>query len=68
MSMPKFKAHAGSFVAGLGALASIWPSTPPVRYPHRSDVEALRGDAAKIGVDMRVVIEREHARIQASKK
>lgn len=68
MSMPKLKTHAGSLVAGLGALASIWPSTPPVRYPHRSDVEALRGDAVKIGSDMRVVIERENARVKASKK
>ncbi|TNC05221.1 hypothetical protein FF100_36030 [Methylobacterium terricola] len=64
----KRKTLGGSFLAGLGALASIWPAAPVAsRYPHRSDLEALRGDRQRIGADMRRVIDRERARVQASK-
>lgn len=58
----------GRAVAGLGALASIWPATPPARYPHRSDIDALRSDWVKIGEDMQRVIEHENAQLEASKK
>lgn len=57
------KRIAGSFVAGLGAMAAIWPSSAPARYPHRSDMDALRGDAKRVGDDMRRVIRREHERL-----
>jgi hypothetical protein len=57
-----------SFIAGLGALASIWPATQPIRYPHRSSADALRSDAVRIGQDMRRVIERERAQLEAAKK
>ncbi|MDV2987773.1 UNVERIFIED_CONTAM: hypothetical protein Q9R58_26040 [Methylobacteriaceae bacterium AG10] len=57
----------GSLLAGLSALASLWPSsTAPLRYPHRDEAEALLGDGLRIGDDLRVVIERERARAQAA--
>lgn len=57
----------GSLLAGLSALASIWPSsTTPLRYPHRDEAEALLADGLRIGDDMRVVIERERTRAQAA--
>lgn len=57
-----------SFVASLGALTSLWPATPPQRYPHGSEMEALRGDVIRVGDDMRRVIERERAELQKSQK
>ena len=54
----------GSFVAGAGALASIWPAAQPARYPHRSETEALRGDFVRIGTDMRRVIKRQNAQLK----
>ncbi|KAB7785794.1 hypothetical protein F8B43_1195 [Methylorubrum populi] len=57
----------GSLLAGLSTLASIWPSsTTPLRYPHRDEAEALLADGFRIGDDMRVVIERERTRAQAT--
>lgn len=57
----------GSFLAGLSALASIWPSSGvPLRYPHRNEAEALFGDGIRIGNDMRVVIERARAQAAAN--
>lgn len=53
----------GSFVAGLGTLAAIWPTSAPARYPHRSELDALRSDARKIGDDLRRVINREQQRV-----
>ena len=48
---------------GLDALASFWPvASEPIRYPHRDETEALRGDFRRIGDDLRGVIEREAAR------
>jgi hypothetical protein len=58
----------GSFAAGLGALVTLWPSTPPVRYPHRSTLDALRGDTARIGADMHRVIDRERAKFEAAEE
>ncbi|KFC74533.1 hypothetical protein FG93_01119 [Bosea sp. LC85] len=57
------KRFAGSFVAGLSTLAAIWPSSAPARYPHRSETDALRSDARKIGNDLRRVISREQERV-----
>ncbi len=57
----------GSFLAGLSALSSIWPAAAePMRYPHRDETDALLGDGLRIGDDMRIVIERERARAQAT--
>jgi hypothetical protein len=68
LSIPKRKTRVGSFVAGLGALASVWPAATVVtRYPHRSDLDALRSDGQRIGADMRRVIDRERERVQAKK-
>lgn len=53
---------AASFVAGLGAIVSVWPQTSVPRYPHASATDALRADGVQIGRDMTRVIEREHAR------
>lgn len=67
MTGPDRKSRLGSFIAGLGALVSLYPppSAAP-RYPHASDMDALRGDAVRVGDDMRRVIEREKARGTAS--
>uniref|UniRef100_UPI001D0F8924 hypothetical protein n=2 Tax=Pseudomonadota TaxID=1224 RepID=UPI001D0F8924 len=41
----------------LDALASFWSFRyEPIRYPHRDETEALRGDARRIGDDLRGVI------------
>jgi len=48
----------GGFAAGLRAIASVWPSSPPMRYPHASSMAALRGDVARIGADMQRVVHR----------
>lgn len=56
----------GNLLSGLGALASLWPTSgAPMRYPHRSEADALRGDGFRIGDDLREVIERERARAEA---
>ena len=61
------KTRLGSLLAGMGALVSIWPpASAPTRYPHRNEGDALRGDAMRIGNDMRRVIESERARIKTS--
>lgn len=66
MPTPERKSRLGSLIAGMGALASIWPPTSaPLRYPHQSEAEALRGDTYRIGRDMHRVIERERARLEA---
>lgn len=60
------KTRLGDFIAGLGALASFWPATvEPLRYPHRDEADALRGDGFRIGDDLRGVIVRERTRAQA---
>jgi hypothetical protein len=57
----------GGFLAGLGALVSIWPDvTVPPRESGRSDGEALRADWQRIGNDMRRVIAREHALLETA--
>ncbi len=62
---PSQRTRLGHFLAGLGALASIWPaSAAPARYPHRDEAEALHADGLRIGDDMRAVIEGERARAQ----
>jgi hypothetical protein len=66
--IPRGRTRFGSFIAGLGALASIWPAGGPPPYPHRSDAEALREDTVRIGGDMRRVIDREHAQIEEKPK
>lgn len=48
--------------SGLGTLASLWPSTELLPYPHRDETDALRGDFSRIGNDFWRVIEREAAR------
>jgi hypothetical protein len=58
----------GSFVAGLGALVTLWPAGHPLRYPHRSDSDALFRDGVRVGEDMQRVIDREDARLKASSK
>ncbi|GJE29487.1 hypothetical protein [Methylobacterium organophilum] len=59
------KTRFGSFLEGLGALASIWPAPEaPLRYPHRDEAEALRLDGLRIGNDMRRVIVRERLRAE----
>ncbi|MCJ2056707.1 hypothetical protein MKL09_09085 [Methylobacterium sp. J-048] len=48
---------------GLDALASFWSfGYDPIRYPHRDEAEALRGDVRRIGDDLRGVIAREAVR------
>ncbi len=54
-----------SFVASLGTLASLWPATTPHRYPHESEMDALRTDVVKVGADLSRTIEREHAKLEA---
>lgn len=67
-SVPK-RSRLGSLVAGLGSLAAVWPTvTPATRVPARSDLEALRGDADRIGADMRRVVERERVRVETAKR
>ena len=59
----------GSLAAGLGSLASVWPIvTPATSMPSRSDLDALRGDAVRIGDDMRRVVERERQRVETTKR
>lgn len=60
------KTRLGSFIAGFGALISIWPASQPPRYPHRSEAEALFGDGVRIGDDFRLVLERERANAKAA--
>jgi hypothetical protein len=63
------RTRVGSFVAGLSTLASIWPAVSPnTRAPSRTDLEALRGDSARIGDDMRRVIDRERARVETAQR
>ncbi|WP_375463365.1 hypothetical protein [uncultured Methylobacterium sp.] len=60
------KTRLGSFIAGLGGLVSFRPAgAEPLRYPHRDEADALRGDGLRIGNDLRGVIARERARAQA---
>lgn len=68
LDMKRTTTRLGSLIAGLGTLASISPSVGIIRYPHRSDAEALRGDAIRIGGDMQRVIDRERALVKASPK
>lgn len=58
------RSAAASFVAGLGALASIWPTAHTIRYPHASSFDALSRDTMKIGSDMSRVVERENERLK----
>lgn len=67
-SAGRAKRFVSSFIAGLGAVASIWPQTSPVRYPHPSDFDALRRDGMRIGRDMRIVIDRERERVATKQK
>lgn len=67
-SAARARQFAASFVAGLGALASIWPQGAPARYPHASTIDALRRDGVQIGRDMSRVIERENARLKTKQK
>lgn len=62
------KVAARGLVSGLGALASIWPASPVVRYPHASVMEALRGDFRRIGSDLNDTIEREREGITEEQK
>lgn len=64
-SAGRARQYAASFVAGLGALISIWPQGPAPRYPHASATDALRRDGVQIGRDMSRVIERENRRVKA---
>lgn len=68
MNARRASARMSGFIAGLGAIATIWPTSAPYRYPHSSSMEALRGDAVRIGSDMRKVIERQNATIKTRKK
>lgn len=61
-------ARTGSFVAGVGALVSIWPPSTPPQYPKRTEMQALRSDALRIGDDMRRVIDREYGRLKTSER
>lgn len=66
-SAAKRRTRLGNLIAGVGTLASIWPTvTVATRYPNRTDFEALRSDGEQIGADMRRVIDRERARVQTS--
>lgn len=64
--MQRTMTRIGSFVAGLGALVTLWPAGQPVRYPHRSDSDALFKDGVRVGEDMQRVIDREDARLKAT--
>ena len=67
MPLKERSTRLSGFIAGLGTLVAIWPAgTAPLRYPHRSESDALRGDGQKIGDDMRRVIERERANAKAT--
>ncbi|MGY2048278.1 hypothetical protein [Methylobacterium sp. JK268] len=69
LPVPERTSRPGSFVAALGALVRAWPSAKRApRYPHRPDLDALRGDGLRIGADMRRAITREGARVEASVK
>lgn len=67
-STMRARQFAASFVAGLGALASIWPQGTPTRYPYASAMDALRRDGVQIGRDLSRVIERENARLTTKSK
>ena len=56
------------FVAGVASLTSFAHSAPVPHYPHRSSTEALRSDWNRIVSDMKIVFERENARIEKTKK
>lgn len=57
-----------SVARGLSSLLDISAPHPrPTRYP-RDPMAALRGDMERIGLDMGVVIDRERAREEASRK
>jgi hypothetical protein len=60
------RSRLGSFLAGLGALASPWPSAAEYDLAPRSDLEVLRGDFRRVGSDMQRVMDREHARLEAA--
>lgn len=56
---------AKALVAGFGSLLTI--TTPAVSHYHPTSASsALNGDMAKVGRDMRVVLERERRREEAS--
>lgn len=46
-------------LAAIGSLATFAPSAHPIKYPYRSDSEALRSDWLRLGMDFDAVIERE---------
>jgi hypothetical protein len=56
------------FVAGVSSLTSFVHPPPAPHYPHPSSTEALRGDWSRMGGDMKMLFERENARIEKTKK
>ena len=67
MSATQQKTRLGSFLAGLGALATFWTLPgAPMRYPHRNEADALKRDGIRIGDDLHRVIEWERTRAQAA--
>lgn len=58
---------AKAFVAGLGSLLSISSPQAGHYHPAPSAQEALRGDFARIGRDMHVVVKRERRREKVSR-
>lgn len=56
-----------SFVQGLGSLLLI-ADEPKRPFHYRSQMEALRGDMEKLGMDMRRVMQREHVYEKTSRK
>lgn len=55
-------------LSAVGALASFAPSPQITGYPHLSEMDALKSDWSRIGLDMRTVIERENGKIAKSEK
>jgi hypothetical protein len=52
----------------MASLTAFGHPAPQWRYPHASTMEALRGDWVRIGRDMKLTAEREHARLEEKKK
>lgn len=65
--MARQVAARSSFVQGLGSLLLI-ADAPRRPSRRRSEIEALRGDMEKLGMDMQRVMQRERVHEKASRK
>jgi len=59
-----FKTSLSSIVQGMAASALVY-KVNAYRYPHKSDIDAMRKDWERVGDAFKVVIRREHGKVAA---